>query len=338
VVAALCCCFAVNWFILRARAQSEKPAQDAATTEELGKGQEALKNRNYDAAISAFKKASKRKPDCADCFFMLAVAYSRTGDAPHALEAADKSIALAGDDNSRAIVHDLKGEVFLALGATDVPKLKNAEEEFRQASQLSTSNARYRFNLGKTLALQSKKEEASQEFDRCLALKPDTQMAREARMISGNPRLAGVEFAPDFHLTTFEGQELSLAHVSGKVLVMDFWATWCPPCRESVGELKQLTKKYSTDKLILVSVSADSDDQAWRDFVARKKMDWMQYRDRDDKILHAFNIHAFPTYLVITGDGVIKRRIVGMNPHETIVRRLKETLEAMPELEGELRK
>jgi thiol:disulfide interchange protein len=89
---------------------------------------------------------------------------------------------------------------------------------------------------------------------------------------------------------------------------------------------------------VVVSVSADEDDHAWRDFVDHKKMDWMQYRDNDHKILSAFEIHAFPTYLVITGDGVIKRRIVGMNPQQTIVHRLKETLESMPELEGELHK
>jgi len=338
IAAALCAGLAATALFAPARAQTNQPAQDPAVTEAMDKGEKALKHRNYDEAISEFKKAIKRKPDCANCNFMLAIAYSRSGDAPHALEWADKSIALASDDHSRAVIHDLKGEVFLALATTDEPKLKDAEEEFRQASQLNPHDARYSFNLAKTLELLSKEDEAKKEFDHCLALKPDDQMERAAKLIPQNPRLARAEFAPDFHLTTLQGQEYSLASASGRVLVMDFWATWCPPCRESVGELKQLTKKYSTDKLVLVSVSADEDDHAWRDFVDHKKMDWMQYRDNDHKILSAFEIHAFPTYLVITGDGVIKRRIVGMNPQQTIVHRLKETLESMPELEGELHK
>jgi thiol:disulfide interchange protein len=104
--------------------------------------------------------------------------------------------------------------------------------------------------------------------------------------------------------------------------------------RESVPELKALTRKYPTDKLVLVSGSADKDESAWRDFLTKKSMDWAQYRDSDRKVLDTFKIHAFPTYLVITGDGVIKQRIVGMNPRETIVHRLKETLASMPELEG----
>ena len=135
-----------------------------------------------------------------------------------------------------------------------------------------------------------------------------------------------------------QGQQLSLQQLAGRVLVMDFWATWCPPCRESVPELKELTRKYPTEKLVLISVSADKDENAWRDFVAKKKMDWAQYRDSDHKILEAFGIHGFPTYLVIDGDGVIKERITGLNPQETVVHRLKATLGQMPQLEGVARK
>jgi thiol:disulfide interchange protein len=72
--------------------------------------------------------------------------------------------------------------------------------------------------------------------------------------------------------------------------------------------------------------------------VAKKKMDWAQYRDADHKVLNAFAIHSFPTYLVIDGDGIIKERFTGMNPQESIVHRLKATLRQMPQLEGEARK
>jgi thiol-disulfide isomerase/thioredoxin len=119
---------------------------------------------------------------------------------------------------------------------------------------------------------------------------------------------------------------------------MDFWATWCPPCRASVPELKELTKKYPVEKLVLISVSADKDEGAWREFVAKKKMDWAQYRDGDDKVLKSFGIHSFPTYLVIDGDGIIRQRLTGLNPQQTVVHRLKDTLAQMPQLEGEVRK
>lgn len=153
-----------------------------------------------------------------------------------------------------------------------------------------------------------------------------------------DPRRARAGIAPEFERTTLEGQQLSLSHLAGRVVVLDFWATWCPPCRTSVPELRELTRKYPTDKLVLISVSADKDEKEWREFVAKKNMDWAQYRDRDHKQLDAFAIRAFPTYLVIDGDGVVQERITGLNPQESVVHRLQATLRRMPQLEGEARK
>jgi tetratricopeptide (TPR) repeat protein len=92
--------------------------------------------------------------------------------------------------------------------------------------------------------------------------------------------------------------------------------------------------EQASDKVVVISISADEDEAAWRDFIAKKKMEWAQYRDADSKVRKSFGIHAFPTYLVIDGDGIIKQRIVGMDPRESVVYRLKSTLAAMPQLEG----
>jgi thiol-disulfide isomerase/thioredoxin len=153
-----------------------------------------------------------------------------------------------------------------------------------------------------------------------------------------DPRGMGKEIAPQFEISTLQGQRVSLKQLAGRVVVMDFWATWCEPCRDALPNLKDLTKKYPADKLLLISVSVDQDDSAWRKFVGQEKMDWPQYRDADKKIRTAFDIHAFPTYLVIDGDGVIKERFTGFNPEESTVERLKATLGKMPQLEGEARK
>lgn len=138
----------------------------------------------------------------------------------------------------------------------------------------------------------------------------------------------------DFTLSDLQGKAWHLQELRGKVVLVNFWATWCPPCRESVGELKDLTKKYPADKVVLISISVDSDDAAWRKFVADKKMMWLQYRDADGKMQHSYGVHSFPTYMVIDGDGVLRQRLSGLNPQQTVVHRLKETLAAMPQLEG----
>jgi thiol-disulfide isomerase/thioredoxin len=128
---------------------------------------------------------------------------------------------------------------------------------------------------------------------------------------------------------TLDGQDISLSQFAGKIVVMDFWATWCPPCRESVPELQALTRKYSRDKLVLISFSADNEEQPWRDFIAKKNMDWPQYWDRDGRIRREFSVNAFPTYLVIDPDGFIHQRIVGLNPQQSVVARLKDAVHAM---------
>jgi thiol-disulfide isomerase/thioredoxin len=193
-------------------------------------------------------------------------------------------------------------------------------------------------NLARALLRQAKDAEGKQELEVFLSMGPEERSAAEARRLLADPRRAREEIAPEFELTTLQGQQMSLSRLAGRVVVMDFWATWCPPCRASVPELKELTKKYPTDKLVLISVSADKDEKEWREFVAKKNMDWAQYRDTDHRVVDAFAIRAFPTYLVIDGDGVIKERITGLNPQESVVHRLKATLQQMPQLEGEAHK
>jgi hypothetical protein len=66
-----------------------------------------------------------------------------------------------------------------------------------------------------------------------------------------------------------------------------------------------------------------------REFVEKKKMDWLQYRDADDHVVRAMGIHAFPTYVVIDPEGVIRERIVGENPQQSISGKLKDKLQKM---------
>lgn len=222
----------------------------------------------------------------------------------------------------------------MSRGGADEKRLKEAESEYRIAIELDKTEPIFHFNLATTLLRQSKDDEAKDELTRCLALHPSQSLTDQSNRLIANPRLARENFAPDFRLTTLQGQDISLQQLRGDIVVLDFWATWCPPCRASVSELKDLTRKYANAKVVLISVSADKDEKAWREFVAKKNMDWPQYRDTNDSVISSFSVHAFPTYLVIDGDGIIKQRITGMNPQESVVHRLKDTLRDMPQLEG----
>src|SRR5262249_18299991 len=90
--------------------------------------------------------------------------------------------------------------------------------------------------------------------------------------------------------------------------------TWCPPCRESVPILRNLNKKYAGKPFQLVGVSSDDDEDVWRTFTEAQKMDWQQYIDLSGKVLEAFKIESFPTYIVLDKDGVIRFRQSGLGP------------------------
>jgi thiol-disulfide isomerase/thioredoxin len=306
----------------------QTPAADPAAAL-IKQGNDELASRHYEEAANAFKKANQLRHDtCGGCYLDLAVAQTRLGDVDNALKSCDKAISCATDDDLRTMSHTLKGNILVEMG-NDPKKLKAAESEYRAALDLKTNSPITHFDLGVTLLRESQTAEGTQELQTYLRIAPDDKNADLARKLIANPKHAGQEAAPGFKVQTLDGQQISLDQLSGKIVVMDFWATWCPPCRSSVPELKALTKKYSETKVVLISFSADKDQQAWRDFVAKKEMAWPQYWDSDGRVRDAFGVRAFPTYLVIDQDGFIHDRIVGLDPQQSVVARLKDTLREM---------
>jgi thioredoxin-like negative regulator of GroEL len=318
-----------------ATAQQPLTATDRAFDEQFEQGRQSLRQGNFRNAIDALNRASKLRENCSVCYYFLAIAYLHSGQMTAGVKSIDKAIATAGDDRSRAAGHNLKGDAMLSLAVTDKKMLASAQAEYGTAVQLDPKMAAYHMNFAKVLLRQSQDAQAKAELETCLRLNPDAHTARQIQLLIADPRRGQYEFAPEFDALTLQGQKISLEQFSGKIVVMDFWATWCRPCRDSVPELRELTRKYPTSKLVLISVSSDENDQAWRDFVSRKSMDWPQYRDANGRVVDSFGVHAFPTYLVIDGDGMIRERITGLNPQQSVVHRLKATLQQMPQLEGE---
>jgi len=309
-------------------ADDERPIQNPEAAELLKQGQQALEAKHFADAEKAFNKAAKLEHDkCARCYIGLAKARNALGDTGAALNSCERALAAALDDHQRAEIRELRGDILLQT--REPKKLKEAEAEYRSAVQLDPNYPVFHLKLAIALFKQSRDPEGQQEVASCLQLDPAGVYAAYAKKLAANPRRAREEFAPEFQVTTLQGQTVSLSGLSGRIVVLDFWATWCPPCRESVPELKEMTKKYPPDKLVLLSVSADQDEQKWREFVAKKNMDWAQYWDKDGKMQKLMNVSAFPTYLVIDPEGIIRERIIGLNPQESIVHRLRQKLQAM---------
>jgi peroxiredoxin len=326
----------VLWSMWPMCAQNGQSAGDPTyQQQQLHAGNDALAAGKYKEALEIFKKLNQlQNNSCAVCYLDMAAAYQRMGDVKNAVANCDRALAVADKDSVKAAAHSMKGTAILNRSRADGKDMKDGEAEYRAAIALFNNEPVFHLNLATTLLRQSRDEEGKEELNKCLALHPPQSIADQANKLIADPRLARENFAPDLHIRTLQGQDISLQQLRGNIVVLDFWATWCPPCRASVSELKELTRKYANAKVVLISVSADKDEKAWREFVASKKMDWPQYRDTDASVLRTFAVHSFPTYLVIDGDGIIKQRMTGMDPQETVVHRLKATLQAMPQLEG----
>jgi peroxiredoxin len=157
-------------------------------------------------------------------------------------------------------------------------------------------------------------EEGVAAIKQYLAMEPKGSYSEMGRKMVENPRRARENFAPDFSFTSQQGEYIALEDLKGKVVVLDFWGTWCPPCVESVPELRNLHKRYSKEpSFVLIGISSDRDEDEWRQFTEKNKMVWPQYRDENGRILRAFGVRAFPTYVVIDHEGIVRFQSIGFS-------------------------
>jgi peroxiredoxin/Tfp pilus assembly protein PilF len=296
----------------------ETTAQKIENTfeEEIENGRELMRRRRWEDALKSFKRANDLKgKTCAECFFLMANAYMGLDAFKNVIQSTDKTIELAGEDKKlMAQAYNLKGVALQKQSETkDQKKLQESEVALRQAAALDPAMADVHYNLGLVLMQQNRDPEGVTELKQFLEMAPNQFNSGDAQKMIDNPRRAREPFAPDFSFTTAEGEYVSLEELHGKVVLLDFWGTWCPPCVASVPSLRDLNKKYAKEpSFVMIGVSSDGDEDKWRAFTAKEKMVWPQYLDRDRGVQRAFGVRAFPTYIVIDAEGVIRYRSLGM--------------------------
>jgi thiol-disulfide isomerase/thioredoxin len=167
---------------------------------------------------------------------------------------------------------------------------------------------------GKALAQLRQDDAAKARFEEYVKLKPgdDPRTQRALRYIS-DPNLARARMAPPFAVTTIDGQHLSMDDLQGKVVLIDFWATWCGSCRAALPHVREIAKKFQGQPLIILSFSLDDDEQKWKEFIAKNDMTWPQYRDGGftAPIAKMFDVTAIPHTFTIDSDGVLQDEHVG---------------------------
>ncbi len=297
----------------------------------LQQARELMQATRYEEAAKAFAAAGRVvKGGCAECLAGEARARLALGDHKGARKAAEKALPLlAGNPTAQGQAHTFIGLALMREGGTNKERLREAEAAFRAALAASPGEATARFNLGTVLLRQSRDEEGVAELRAFLEATPTSPGADRAREYVANPRRARERFAPDFTVKTLAGEELSLASLRGKVVVLDFWGTWCGPCVASLPELKDLVRRYDPGRLVLLSVNVGDEEVKWRAFVERNGMSWPQCRDGDRRLTEAFGVKGFPTYIVLDGEGAIVAQVAGLEPQQSVGFRLRERLTAL---------
>jgi thiol-disulfide isomerase/thioredoxin len=128
--------------------------------------------------------------------------------------------------------------------------------------------------------------------------------------------------------------ENQLPGMQGKIVLLDFWATWCGPCRSALPKVKELQSIYGGEEFLVVSVSEDDDVGVWRSFVANHDMSWTQRFDGDNSLMKRYQVSGLPTYILLDRDGREMQRYVGEDPGQSILERagtqIRQALQSNP--------
>lgn len=308
---------AANFVLFLALAAPLHAQQSDLVAQALAQGDAFQKQRNFEKALEAYQKADKLSHHSSvPAYLSMAVVQRKLGSLDIALDEAKHALKAAGDNKSFAIqAHLFRATLLMQMSAKPTDKkLKEAEDDIRQALALSPDYALSHFSLGLALLRQQHDDEGVAELKNFVSLPgaPAASVA-EARKYIAAPIRAREPFAPGFSFTTLEREQVTSAGLRGKVVLLDFWGTWCPPCRESVPMLKDLNKKYAGKAFQLVGISSDEDEDVLRTFIQKQRMDWLEYIDLSGTVQEAFNVDSFPTYIVLDKDGIVRFRQSGLS-------------------------
>lgn len=112
--------------------------------------------------------------------------------------------------------------------------------------------------------------------------------------------------APDFTLTSNSGSNIRLAEQRGNVVMLNFWASWCAPCRQEMPHLNALSQQYSALGFNLMGINVDEDPQAANRAINNLKVAFPVLFDSDSRIAELFSVDAMPTTIIIDKDGNIR--------------------------------
>jgi peroxiredoxin len=151
---------------------------------------------------------------------------------------------------------------------------------------------------------------------------PPPQETADTASLMGKP-------APDFNLRSLDGSTVALSDLKGRVVILDFWATWCPPCRKSLPHLQRLSEDAALLKkgLQVIAVDLRETKEKVREFLTQNSFNFRVALDSEGATAEKYWVHGIPTTLVIDRNGVVRRVFIGFG--DTSERELDDAVQAV---------
>jgi peroxiredoxin len=149
-------------------------------------------------------------------------------------------------------------------------------------------------------------------------LKRESQekLLNEKNLASGNP-------APDISLANPQGKPVNLSSLKGNLVLVDFWAAWCPPCRDAHPKLRKLYQQYNAEGFEIYSISLDRTKEHWLNAIASDNMPWTHVSDlrfMNSPTVSMYNVVEVPHYVLIDREGRIIRRNINIQQLESLIK------------------
>ena len=304
-----------------AAAAAQDTGKSDAYSEEMRKADMLASRKQFEPALQSYKKAySLSGKTSSDALVGMAIAYRGLGGHKNVLSVCKDGMKLAGEDKrQQAKFLNLKGASLVALAEKPRDKeLVEAEQTFRAALEADPELYAAQLNLGVALLKQERDEEGVRALKAYVEHLPKgaaspASLANTLKMIE-EPRRAREIYAPDFSLTTKQGEYMTLEDLKGKIVVLDFWGTWCGPCRQATPGLVKLNRKYAEQGVVFLGIAERDEEDKWAPYIEKNKMEWPQFLDTTRKMVPLFQVFSYPTYIVIDAEGIVRARKSGYGP------------------------